>query len=120
MTDTALLLKEVEGLLPDYTAQFADFIDQLKRKAFPQKAVEASPSQKMFDEVACSIGYKDHLDYLRANTSATLEEAEADAERKFNDPNRKSIYEFYGCLKGEDCYGDGMEYQKMMRNEWPD
>ncbi|GHV77908.1 hypothetical protein AGMMS49942_27290 [Spirochaetia bacterium] len=77
---------------------------------------EVQSTKEMFDEVARRLGYKDDLDYLRANTPATLEEAEAEAERKFK--TRKSIYEYYGCLKGEDIYGDGMEYQRMMRDEW--
>jgi hypothetical protein len=34
MSDTELLLKEIEGLPPDYVAQIFDFIDQLKHK-FP-------------------------------------------------------------------------------------
>ncbi|GHV78673.1 hypothetical protein AGMMS49944_04640 [Spirochaetia bacterium] len=77
---------------------------------------EIRSTKEMFDEVARRLGYKDDLDYLRANTPATLEEAKAEAKRKFK--TRKSIYEFYGCLKGEDIYGDGMEYQRMMRDEW--
>ncbi|GHV81231.1 hypothetical protein AGMMS49944_30220 [Spirochaetia bacterium] len=77
---------------------------------------EARSSKEMFDEVARRLGYKDDLDYLEANSPTTLEEIEAEAERKFK--TRKSIYEYYGCLKGEDIYGDGMEYQRMMRDEW--
>jgi hypothetical protein len=125
MSNTELLLKEIEGLPPDYMAQIFDFIDQLKHKASPvekaaaakvQKPVETMPTKEMFDEVARRLGYKDHMGYLRANSPATIEEAEAEAERKFK--TRKSIYEHYGCLKGEDIYGDGMEYQRMMRDEW--
>jgi hypothetical protein len=72
----------------------------------------------VFDQAARLLGYKDDLDYLRSNSPKTIAEAEVEAERKFK--NRKSIYEFYGILKGEDAYGDGMEYQKKMRDEWPD
>jgi hypothetical protein len=118
MTDTALLLKKVEGLPPGYMARILEFIDQLTQKAPAERKreAEASPSQIMFDEAARALGYKDDLDYLAANSPATIEEAKAEAARKRK--NRPSIYEFYGCLKGEDCYGDGMEYQRMMRDEW--
>jgi predicted CopG family antitoxin len=73
-----------------------------------------------FDVAARSISYKDHSDYLRANTPRTIEEAEAEAERKYNDPNRKPFSRFYGILEGDEAYGDGMEYQRKMRDEWPD
>jgi hypothetical protein len=33
MSDTELLLKEIEGLPPDYVAQIFDFVDQLKHTA---------------------------------------------------------------------------------------
>jgi hypothetical protein len=81
-----------------------------------QGAVAAQSTPDVFDEAARLLGYKDDLDYLRANSPKTIEEAEAEAERKFK--TRKSIYEHYGCLKGEDFYGDGMEYQRKMRDEW--
>jgi hypothetical protein len=120
MTNAALIASEAEGLPADYMGQVLDFIIQLKRKALAPKADGRCPSQVMFDEAARLLGYKDDLDYLRVNTPLTLEEAEADAERKFNDPNRQPFSRHYGCLKGDDCYGDGMEYQRMMRSEWPD
>ncbi|GHU49774.1 hypothetical protein FACS1894200_08800 [Spirochaetia bacterium] len=85
------------------------------REDIPE-APEVLSTKEMFDEVARRLGYKDHLDYLRANSPATIEEAKAEAARKRK--TRKSIYEHYGCLKGEDIYGDGMEYQRMMRDEW--
>ncbi|GHU65793.1 hypothetical protein FACS189447_05410 [Spirochaetia bacterium] len=74
-----------------------------------------SESEKL-DAAARILGYKDDLDFLQANSPKTIEEAEAEAARKFK--NRKSIYEFYGILKGEEVYGDGMEYQRKMREEW--
>ncbi|GHU46904.1 hypothetical protein FACS1894200_01420 [Spirochaetia bacterium] len=61
------------------------------------------------------------MDYLRANTAATIEEAIAEAERKFNAPENKNWFEkYYGILAGDEAYGDGMEYQRRMRDEWCD
>jgi hypothetical protein len=87
-----------------------------KKPEADQRPVETCSTKEMFDEVAHRLGYQDHLDYLQANSPATIEEAKAEAARKRK--TRKSIYEHYGCLKGEDIYGDGMEYQRMMRDEW--
>jgi hypothetical protein len=81
-----------------------------------EKKTETLSTKEVFDEAARLLGYKDDMDYLMSNSPATIEEAHAEAARKRK--TRKSIYEYYGCLKGEDCYGDGMEYQRMMRDEW--
>ncbi|GHV76803.1 hypothetical protein AGMMS49942_16240 [Spirochaetia bacterium] len=35
MSDAELLLKEIEGLPPDYVARIFDFVDQLKHNALP-------------------------------------------------------------------------------------
>jgi KaiC/GvpD/RAD55 family RecA-like ATPase len=123
MSDAELLMKKVEGLLPDYMGEISAFIDQLTHKApedqwslEQKREAETMSTKEMFDEAARRLGYKDDADYLRANSPATIEEAIAEAARKRK--TRKSIYEYYGCLKGEDIYGDGMEYQRMMRDEW--
>ncbi|GHU51109.1 hypothetical protein FACS1894200_11000 [Spirochaetia bacterium] len=123
MTDTALLLKEIEELPQDYLIRVFDFVEQLKQSAHvkEREPKEAVCSADMFDQAARLIGYKDHLDYLRANTPKTIEEAKAEAKRKFNDRKGESFFDrFYGILEGDDTYGDGMEYQKKMRSEWPD
>jgi hypothetical protein len=86
--------------------------------AFAPVSVEPTEEPSVFDAAARILGYKDDLDYLRANSPKTIEEAEAEAERKFK--TRKSIYEYYGIIAGDAVYGDGMEYQRKMRNEWPD
>jgi hypothetical protein len=54
--------------------------------------------------------------YLKANTPATIEEALAEAKRKLADPNHKNFSQCFGSLKG--AFGDGMEYQRKMRDEW--
>jgi hypothetical protein len=105
MSDTELLLKETEGLPPGYMARI--------------KAPEDTGGPDIFDQAAHTLGYKDDVDYLRSNSPKTIAEAIAEAERKFNDPNRKPFSRHYGCLAGDDVYGDGMEYQRKMRDEWP-
>ena len=46
MSQTELLLKEVEGLSPDYMAQVFDFINQLKHKAPPVEGVAPFASER--------------------------------------------------------------------------
>jgi hypothetical protein len=54
--------------------------------------------------------------YLRANTPTTIEEAKKEAAAKLADPNRKPFSRHFGALKG--AFGDGMEYQRGLRDEW--
>ena len=55
--------------------------------------------------------------YLRANTPATIEEAKKEAAAKLADPNHKNFFSrCFGALPG--AFGDGMEYQRKMRDEW--
>ncbi|MHC6202103.1 hypothetical protein ACYULU_02800 [Breznakiellaceae bacterium SP9] len=61
---------------------------------------------------------EDFGDYLARNSPSTMEEALAEAERKFNDPNRKPLSSFLGTVKG--VYGDGVAYQRNLRDEWDD
>jgi hypothetical protein len=85
---------------------------------FPQ-GPDTIEKPNVFDEAARLNGYKDHADYLRANTPATIEEAIAQAQAKLADPEHKNFFKkYYGCLAGEDVYSDGMEYQRKMRDEW--
>jgi predicted nucleic acid-binding OB-fold protein len=89
--------------------------------AAPTPIPEKTEEQDKWDAAARALGYQDDADYLRANSPKTIEEAIAEAEKKFNDPEHKNFFEkFYGALEGEAAYGDGMEYQRKMRDEWPD
>ncbi|GHV81976.1 hypothetical protein AGMMS49991_05340 [Spirochaetia bacterium] len=49
-------------------------------------------------------------------TPFSLEEAIAQAQAKLADPNRQPFSRHYGAVQG--VYGDGMKYQRKMRNEW--
>jgi len=51
----------------------------------------------------------------------TKEEILAEADQKYKDRWKNGYDEmnrFFGCLQG--VYGDGVAYQRMMRDEWPD
>ena len=39
-----------------------------------------------------------------------------EALKKLPQPKKKGVKDFYGKLKG--FYGDGLEYQKKLRDEW--
>jgi len=49
----------------------------------------------------------------------TVEEALQAAEEKAADPNRKPISRYFGILS-PDTYGDGVTYQRNIRDEWDD
>jgi hypothetical protein len=51
----------------------------------------------------------------------TIEELKAEADRKYAErfkDGTDALQKYCGCLKG--VYGDGVEYQRKMRDEWPD
>jgi hypothetical protein len=68
-----------------------------------------------------------HLDF---DLPASLPEGQADITlivkprgRKWKIPffHRTSIMDFYGCLKDSPAFAEGgVEYQKKIRDEWPD
>ena len=49
----------------------------------------------------------------------TVEEAMQAAAEKAADPNRKPISRFFGILS-PGVYGDGVTYQRNLRDEWDD
>jgi hypothetical protein len=84
-------------------------------------APRSAADQGSIDPRAAPIDEEDEADwaaYLKANTPHTIEEAIAEAKRKLADPNRKPFSRHFGALQG--AFGDGMEYQRKMRDEWPD
>ena len=54
---------------------------------------------------------------LPGRTARTVEEALQMAAEKAADPNRKPISHYFGILSPE-TYGDGVAYQKAIRDEW--
>ena len=52
-------------------------------------------------------------------TNRTLEDALRRAAEKAADPNRRPLSYFFGILS-PNTYGDGVAYQRAIRNEWDD
>jgi len=58
-------------------------------------------------------------DVLPGGSYSTIEEALEAAAKKAADPNRKPISRFFGILS-PGTYGDGVAYQRKLRDEWDD
>ena len=56
---------------------------------------------------------------LPGGNARTVEEALQMAEEKAADPNRKPISRFFGILS-PNTFGDGVAYQRAIRDEWDD
>ena len=52
-------------------------------------------------------------------TNRTLEDALRRAEEKSADPNRRPLSHFFGILS-PNTFGDGVAYQRAIRDEWND
>lgn len=50
----------------------------------------------------------------KKSSESDIRKALSPLKKKKN--NKKTLADFYGKLKG--VYGDGLEYQKKVRNEW--
>jgi hypothetical protein len=99
MSDTELLIKEIEALPAHYVAKILNFIEFLKNDASPQKAFPGFPPAYSPEEA------------LRIS-------AERSAARSAN-PVLNTIEKYKGCLKGSLNFGrDGMTIQRELRNEW--
>jgi hypothetical protein len=99
MSDTELLIKEIEALPVDYVARVLDFIEFLKKTA---------PSRRV------SSGFP--LAY--SSEEALRVSAERSVARRSN-PALNTIEKHRGCLKGSLSFGrDGMAIQRELRNEW--
>jgi len=52
-------------------------------------------------------------------TNRTLEDALRRAAEKAADPNRRPLSDFLGIIS-PDTYGDGVAYQRAIRDDWDD
>jgi hypothetical protein len=97
MSDTELLIKEVETLPADYVARILDFIQFLKMT--PRTGSPCLPPAYSPEEA------------LRVS-------AERSAARRAN-PALNTLEKYKGCLKDSPNFGgDGMAIQRELRNEW--
>jgi hypothetical protein len=99
MSNTELLIKEIEALPEDYAARILDFIEFLK-KTDPQRKVSPDFPPAYSPEEALRVS------------------AERSAARRA-DPALNTMRKYRGCLKGSGNFGrDGMAIQRELRNEW--
>jgi len=56
---------------------------------------------------------------VAGETNRTLEDALRRAAEKAADPNRRPLSDFFGIIS-HDTYGDGVAYQRAIRDEWND
>jgi hypothetical protein len=97
MSDTELLIKEIEALPTDYAARVLDFIESLKQA--PRTVAPGLPPAYS-PEVALRVS------------------AERSAARRAN-PALNTLERYKGCLKDSPNFGrDGMVIQRELRNEW--
>jgi hypothetical protein len=56
---------------------------------------------------------------LPGDNARTVEEALQMASEKLSDPNRTPLSRYFGILS-PNTYGDGVSYQRKIRDEWDD
>jgi hypothetical protein len=97
MSDTELLIKEIETLPVDYVVRILDFIEFLKKT--PRTVSPGFPPAYSPEEA------------LRVS-------AERSAAKRAN-PALNTMGRYKGCLKDSLNFGrDGMAIQRELRNEW--
>jgi hypothetical protein len=103
MSDTELLMREIQTLPAAYAHEALVFIAALK--------------QKRLQDVALASSELSGLDsYIAENSPRTIEEALQMAAAKAADPDRKPISRHFGTLPG--AFGNGVAYQRAIRDEW--
>jgi hypothetical protein len=117
MSNTELLIKEVQSLPENCVKEALELIAALKEKHREKPAPSSRPDlgEHLAADSPCTLD--DLGEYLAANSPKTIEEALRMAEAKANDPNRKPISRFFGTLPGA-FGGDGVAYQRKIRDEW--
>jgi hypothetical protein len=104
MSDTELLMKEVQGLPPGYAHKVLNFISRLKQGDSPA----GFSGQTSVPELPPAYSPKEALRIS----------AERAAARRTN-PTLNTLKKYHGCLKDSPNFSrDGMKIQREMRIEW--
>jgi hypothetical protein len=103
MSDTELLIKEIQTLPTACIHEALELIAALKQKS-RQDMKLASPELSGLD--SC----------IAENSPRTIAEALQLAAARAADPNRKPISRHFGTLPG--AFGNGVAYQRAIRDEW--
>ena len=102
MSDTELLIKEIQTLPAAYVHEALGLIAALKQKRRDTNLAYSEPSGSD--------------SYIAENSPRTIGEALEMAAAKAADPNRKPISRHFGTLPG--AFGNGVSYQRAIRDEW--
>ncbi|MDR2049296.1 MAG: hypothetical protein LBP69_07555 [Treponema sp.] len=103
MSDTELLIKEIQTLPTAYVHEALGLIAALKQKRLQDMNLASSERSALDSSTA-------------ENSPRTIEEALQVAEAKAADPNRKPISRHFGTLPS--AFGDAVAYQRAIRDEW--
>ncbi|MDR1317808.1 MAG: hypothetical protein LBK13_13160 [Spirochaetales bacterium] len=103
MSDTELLIKEIQTLPTACVHEALEFIAALKQK-------------RLQDMNTASSGLPGLDSYIAENSPHTIAEALQIAAARAADPSRKPISRHFGTLPG--AFGNGVAYQRAMRDEW--
>jgi hypothetical protein len=109
MSDTELLLKEIEGLPSGQVGEILDFVGYLKSKAAPaEQKSEAKPRAAQT--------------FKPMRTKEELMKEAADRAARERETGESTFSSFRGCLKDSPCFAgrSGEEIQQEMRDEWGD
>jgi hypothetical protein len=98
MSETELLIKEIQTLPADYVTEVMNFIDLLKQGGSARKSYSGLP--------------------VYSAEKALRVSAERAAVRRAN-PALNTMGKYKGCLKGSPNFDrEGMDIQRELRNEW--
>jgi hypothetical protein len=103
LSDTELLIKEIQTLPTVCVHEALEFIAALKQK-------------RLRDMNPASSELSGLNSYIAENSPHTVAEALQIAAARAANPNRKPISRHFGTLPG--AFGNGVAYQRAIRDEW--
>jgi hypothetical protein len=108
MTDYIELLKKIEKLPAEYISEASDFIDYLYQKALTENKIDTYKAMDADGEFEVGEG-----------TVAYGSTAVSPSKQAVGMSARLPISHYFGILS-PDTYGDGVAYQRSLRDEWDD